>query len=210
MTEEEAHAWIVARFGEDAHDRLSRYAALLTEEAARQNLIAASTLPTLWSRHIVDSAQLLDHAPVPVGARRWIDIGSGAGLPGLVIALASDWRVRLVEPRRLRVAFLDHCIAALGLGDRVSVAAAKVEAVERDGVAAAVISARAVAALPRLIASAVHLADADTIWLLPKGAGAQSEVADARRSWQGVFHVKPSAVDPASGIVLASRIARRR
>lgn len=207
MTEEDAQAWVTARFGDAVRDRLSRYAELLTEEAARQNLIAASTLPTLWSRHIADSAQLLLHAPAAAG--EWIDIGSGAGLPGLVVALASDWRVTLVEPRKLRVAFLERCITDLGLAERVVVAPSKVGAVA-PAAPAAVISARAVAGLARLIAAAAHLTDGDTLWLLPKGAGAQSEVAEARRSWQGVFHVKPSVVDPMSGIVVASRIARRR
>lgn len=207
MTEDEARSWIANRCGAHAIERLERYGDLLVDEVGRQNLIAASTLPTLWARHLVDSAQLLELAPSGTG--EWIDIGSGAGLPGLVIALASDWRVTLVEPRRLRVAFLNRCIEELGLVGRVTVEASKIESVRRAA-PARVISARAVAALPQLIASAVHLADRETIWLLPKGSRAQSEVAEARRSWQGVFHVKQSVVDPDSGIVVASQVARRR
>ena len=207
MTEDEARSWIANRCGAHAIERLERYGDLLVDEVGRQNLIAASTLPTLWARHLVDSAQLLELAPSGTG--EWIDIGSGAGLPGLVIALASDWRVTLVEPRRLRVAFLNRCIEELGLVGRVTVEASKIESVRRAA-PARVISARAVAALPQLIASAVHLADRETIWLLPKGSRAQSEVAEARRSWQGAFHVKQSVVDPDSGIVVASQVARRR
>jgi 16S rRNA (guanine527-N7)-methyltransferase len=207
VTEDEAQGWVSTRFGDGAVDRLHRYAAILSEEAARQNLIAASTLPTLWARHLVDSAQLADLAPTSAGGE-WIDIGSGAGLPGLVVALLTEWRVALAEPRRLRVAFLEQCIAALGLEGRVVVEPTKSEHVRRTA-PAAVISARAVSALPQLIASSAHLADRGTVWVLPKGQRAQSEVADARRSWQGVFHVKPSVVDPASGIVVASGIARR-
>ncbi|UIJ45729.1 16S rRNA (guanine(527)-N(7))-methyltransferase RsmG [Sphingomonas cannabina] len=207
MTEDEARSWIANRCGAHAIERLEHYVDLLVDEMGRQNLIAASTLATLWARHLVDSAQLLELAPSSTG--EWIDIGSGAGLPGLVIALASDWHVALVEPRRLRVAFLNHCIEELGLVGRVTVEASKIESVRRAA-PARVISARAVAALPQLIASAVHLADRETVWLLPKGSRAQSEVAEARRSWQGVFHVKQSVVDPDSGIVVASRVARRR
>ena len=209
MTEDEARSWIVRHCGADPMMRLEHYAGLLLDEAARQNLVAASTLPTLWARHLVDSAQLLGLAPPPIGKGEWIDIGSGAGLPGLVIALASDWRVTLVEPRKLRVAFLARCIDTLGLAGRVTVEGSKVESIRR-ATSASVISARAVAALPHLIASAAHLADRDTVWLLPKGSRAQSEVAEARRSWQGVFHVKQSVVDPDSGIVVASQVARRR
>lgn len=207
MTEDEARWWIATRHGVHAVERLERYAGLLIDEVGRQNLIAASTLPTLWARHLVDSVQLLELAPSGTG--EWIDIGSGAGLPGMVVALASEWRVTLVEPRRLRVAFLNHCIENLGLAGRVTVEASKIEGIRRAA-PASVISARAVAALPQLIALAVHLAGRETVWLLPKGSRAQSEVAEARRSWQGVFHVKQSVVDPDSGIVVASQVARRR
>lgn len=206
MTEEDARAWLTARFGGDALGRLAHYVALLIVAADQQNLISASTLPTIWARHVVDSAQLVTMGPPPSG--NWIDVGSGAGLPGLVVALTSTWPVVLIEPRRLRVAFLNECVAALGLERQVTVIASKVEAAS-IAQPAAVISARAVAPLSRLIGSATHLADIHSIWLLPKGTRAESEVAEAKRSWQGMFHVEHSVVDSASGIVVASQVRRR-
>jgi 16S rRNA (guanine527-N7)-methyltransferase len=81
-------------------DRLERYADLLRSESAKQNLVSASTLDRLWDRHILDSAQLVKFAPRP--DLSWVDIGSGAGLPGIVIAALVTGPVTLVEPRRLR------------------------------------------------------------------------------------------------------------
>ena len=206
MTEEEARARIAEQFGPEAVERLSIYADLLRTEAARQNLVSAATLDTMWTRHLVDSAQLLDHAPEMDGT--WVDIGTGAGLPGLVVALLCNVKVVLVEPRRLRVEFLQRAVERLELSSRVAVAASKVEALVLDR-PAAVISARAVAALPQLLLSAAPIADRQTLWLLPKGRSAHSEVAAARQSWHGSFHVEPSLTDPEAGIVVATGVYRR-
>ena len=109
----------------ETFDRLERFADLLRAESTRQNLISASTLASLWERHIVDGAQLVRFEPKP-GAT-WVDIGSGAGLPGIVIAALVSGRVTLVEPRRLRAEFLRGVVAELGLNERVSVAPCKAE-----------------------------------------------------------------------------------
>ncbi|QIG78546.1 16S rRNA (guanine(527)-N(7))-methyltransferase RsmG [Stakelama tenebrarum] len=208
MTEDEARAWIAARWDVSRGTMLSRFAELLIEETGQQNLISASTVPSLWVRHIVDSAQLAlctEHA----GTGEWIDIGTGAGLPGLVVAiLDSRRRFTLVEPRAKRVAFLDRCIETLGLADRVTVVASRIER-HRLSRPAAVISARAVAALPDLFSAARHCADRNTLWLLPKGRNAQSEVEAARLTWQGSFHVEQSITDPESGIVVAREVRPR-
>lgn len=207
MTEEEARAWVRDRFGVSRETALARFGAMLVEESARQNLIARSTFETLWSRHLVDSAQLVPlAAAVPAGA--WIDIGSGAGLPGLVVALLSERQVYLIEPRAKRVAFLRDAAAALGLSGQVSVIAARAEN-WRPAAPAAVISARAVAQLSALLTAAAHFSDSSTIWLLPKGQNAQSEVDAARAKWQGRFHVEPSITQPESGIVIATQIGAR-
>ncbi|MBM3928049.1 MAG: 16S rRNA (guanine(527)-N(7))-methyltransferase RsmG [Sphingomonadales bacterium] len=205
MTEDDAKAWLAARFDADAVSRVANYVDLLLDEAERQNLISAATVATVWTRHIVDSAQLLDHAPNEW--RQWADIGAGAGLPGIVVAALVSRPVTLIEPRKLRVAFLEHCASVLCL-DHVRIIHAKAERVTDIGIAD-VVSARAVARLGALLAAAKGFADRSTTFVLPKGESAQSEVAGARRTWHGSFHVKHSIVDPASGIVVASGVAAR-
>lgn len=205
MTEDDARAWFTDRFDTDMVDRLDSFAAMLTVEADQQNLIAPSTLPTLWSRHLLDSAQLLDC--VPADWTRWVDIGAGAGLPGIVIAILSNRPITLIEPRRLRVDFLRECCDALGL-DAVEVIQAKAQNATPAS-RADIVSARAVARMGALFAMSEGFVTRNTVFVLPKGESAQSEVADARRSWHGTFHVKHSIVDPKSGIVIVSGVAPR-
>ncbi|HET9512049.1 MAG TPA: 16S rRNA (guanine(527)-N(7))-methyltransferase RsmG [Sphingomonas sp.] len=205
MTENDAKTWLAARFDTCAVDRLARFVTLLLDEAGRQNLISAATVPTVWTRHIVDSAQLLLHAPS--GWQHWVDIGAGAGLPGLVVAALCDRQVTLIEPRKLRVEFLQQCAETLDLTG-VHVIHAKAERVA-DIVPADVISARAVAKLEALLVASAGFAGKHTTYILPKGESAQSEVASAKRTWHGQFHVKHSIVDPTSGIVVASGVAAR-
>lgn len=176
---------------------------MVEAEQARQNLVSSATLPLIWSRHIVDSAQLLDHAPAE---GLWVDIGSGAGFPGMIVALLTDRPVALIEPRRKRADFLKAAVATLGLESRVTVHIAKAETV---ALRAAVISARAVAALPDLLGLALPLSTANTCFVFPKGRTAREEVAAARRTWHGVFHVEQSITDPQSLIVVARDVARR-
>ena len=151
MTEQDARDWVAARFDAAAIDRLARLAAIVVAESDRQNLIARSTLDQIWSRHIVDSLQLLGHAH----PGRWLDIGSGAGFPGLAVAAAEPHRpMILVEPRRLRADYLRQAALSLGLSN-VEVIAAKVESVREK---AQVISARAVARIAALFAAACRVA----------------------------------------------------
>jgi 16S rRNA (guanine527-N7)-methyltransferase len=201
-SESAAREWLAALpdVSRETIDQLECFAALLSEENARQNLVAASTLgETFWSRHIVDSAQLLALAPAKGGT--WIDLGSGPGLPGLVIAiLAPQWLITLVESRRLRCDFLSSAIAALGLADRTKVVHDRVEAL--PPFPSDVISARAFAPLPRLITTARHLANKSTIWLLPKGKNAVNELSTLPAPWQTRFHVKPSLTDSEARILV--------
>lgn len=202
MTEDEARDWAAARFDSAAMDRLDRLAAIVRAESERQNLIARSTLDAIWARHIVDSLQLVALGPEGM----WIDVGTGAGFPGLVVAAAEpDLKMILVEPRRLRAAYLSEAVATLGL-TQVSVIAAKVEKVCDT---AKVISARAVSRITTLLGSAQKCANNETIWLLPKGMSADEEVAEARRTWHGVFHVEQSITNPDSAIVVARGVRRR-
>ena len=207
MNEEEARNWVRGHFGVPRETILARYADILCEESARQNLIAASTLDQLWVRHLVDSAQLLLLAK-DAGEGDWLDVGAGAGLPGMVAAILSDRPVVLVEPRAKRAEFLREAAVMLDLPRRVTVVASRVEAY-KPARPAAIVSARAVAALPGLLRSTIHCTDSSTVWLLPKGRNAQSEVEAARANWQGSFHVEPSITQPDSGIVVAREVRPR-
>ena len=183
---------------------MAELARLVIDEAGRQNLIAPSTLDAIWSRHIVDSAQLIGFASDAEGD--WLDIGTGAGFPGLVVAALTERRTILVEPRKRRAEFLQAAAESLGIADRVETVAGKVEIVNEP---VAVISARAVAQLSPLFTSAVQCSRRKTLWILPKGRSAREEVAVAQQTWHGVFHVEHSITDPESLIVLAKGVSRR-
>lgn len=184
-------------------ERLETFAALLLDENQRQNLVSKSTLPDLWQRHIADAVQLLAYMPK---RGSWLDIGSGAGLPGVVIAVLTGAPMLLVEPRRLRADFLRHTVDVLDLGPNVAVVQSKVELVRRPPVD--FITARAVASIDRLFAIAGHLSHKGTIWVLPKGRSAKSELDAARQTWQGDFRLEPSRTDPDAQILVASRVRR--
>ncbi len=120
VTEEDARSYVAEYADQVALDRLDRFAALLASENLRQNLVAKASLSEIWQRHIADCAQLLAHVPrETIGALAgglWLDLGTGAGFPGLVIAiLRPDWDVRLVESRRKRSEFLETVRIELGL-----------------------------------------------------------------------------------------------
>jgi 16S rRNA (guanine527-N7)-methyltransferase len=185
----------------ETYGKLEQFVALLLEANAQQNLIAPNSIPELWNRHILDGAQLLSLA----GEGGWCDIGSGAGLPGLVIAILGGKPMTLVEPRRLRAEFLRHAVAELGLA-RVTVAEAKVERVSGKF---DIITARAVARLDRLLGMAWHLAHSETKWVLPKGESVKSELDEARRTWQGSFRLVPSQTHAKAAIVVAEHVQRR-
>ena len=183
----------------ETFDKLTEYARLLKVESARQNLVSATTLAALWDRHIIDSAQLARFEP-KLGST-WIDIGSGAGLPGIVLACLVDGPLTLVEPRALRARFLEDTVKTLGL--RVTVIQSKAERITGTY---DVITGRAVASMSRFLGMCDHLSTGKTCWVLPKGRSAQSELEEAQRSWQGVFHVEQSVTDPDAKIVIGTGV----
>ena len=184
-------------------EKLERYVALLLAENSRQNLIARSTIEEVRTRHIIDSAQLLKFAPSQGNA---VDIGSGAGLPGIVLAVLRESAITLVEPRRLRADFLQRCAAELELPN-VTVLQKKAEAVAGTF---DLITARAVASLSDLFASTIHLSHPGTRWVLPKGRNGAKELAEAREAWQGRFHVEPSITEGDAVIIVASQVSAKR
>lgn len=207
MTEDEARGWLNEQpwYDPTAAARLEQFVALVLDEADRQNLISSASREEIWSRHIVDSAQLLSLMGTD-GGGLWIDLGTGAGFPGIVIACIRSAPIQLIEMRQLRAAFLERCVETLGL-DHAQVSTAKVERV--PSVKAEVISARAYAPLERLLPSAHHLSDENSCWLLPKGRSAVAEIEAVRRDWQGLFHVEQSITDPESAIVKINKLSRK-
>lgn len=197
-SEEQARAFVAQRCDSEALERMESYVAALIAENDRQNLVSASSLKNLWLRHIADSAQLLDH--VPRETSPWLDLGSGPGLPGLVLAcMRPKMRITLVESRRKRAEWLKFVTASLGL-QGVRVADQRVERLE--SFAAAVITARAFAPLPRLIALSERFSTASTTWVLPKGRSAAQELAELPANRRKLFHVEQSATDPQAGIIV--------
>ena len=202
MTEDEARIWLDQNFdvSRGTWEKLEAFITFLKVEAARQNLISASTLDHIWARHIVDSAQLLMLAPSEPG--QWIDLGSGAGFPGIVVALLSDWHVVLVESRAKRIEYLNRAVVFLGLEGRTRVAGMPVERVETQKYD--VISARAFAPLPKLLDLSARFSTDKTKWLLPKGRNAVNELEEARKAWDFDFSVEPSVTDPEAGILVGT------
>lgn len=194
MTEDEARAWIAARASGSAMAIIERFLAMVTVENDRQNLIAPSTIATIWNRHALDSAQLV--ALAPEGAASWLDIGSGGGFPGIIVAAMADTHVTMVEPRRKRAEFLAHAVEQLGLD--AAVHQSKVEGVEQQF---DVISARAVASVEKLGMIAGHCAGKATRWLLPRGQMDETTLSLLRRH-RRVFHVEQSLSDPGSAILV--------
>jgi 16S rRNA (guanine527-N7)-methyltransferase len=201
-SEAQARDWLTQTLaiGPEALARLEGIATMLAEENERQNLVAKGSLPHVWQRHIVDSAQLLHVSRGTSGEGPWLDLGTGAGFPGLVIAaLQPEREVVLVDSRRLRTEWLARAAATLGL-DKVRVVLSRVEDLPTR--AHAVISARAFAPLDRLLSVSARFSTPDTLWLLPKGAKARHELEELAATWRHTFHVEQSLTDDAAGVLI--------
>ncbi|MDQ4088157.1 MAG: 16S rRNA (guanine(527)-N(7))-methyltransferase RsmG [Pseudomonadota bacterium] len=204
MMEEEARAWFRrAHVPRETVERMEAFAAFLRAENAKQNLVSEVSLAEIWRRHLLDSAQLLRFAPAPDG--RWIDLGTGAGFPGLVVAALHNGPVTLVEERRLRVDFLRRAAEILGV--EVEIIGTRVERVPPRPFD--VISARAFAPLPRLLDLGTRFSTTKTFWVLPKGKNAESELEGLDSSWQGDFRLEPSLTDPQAKIIVATGVHRK-
>lgn len=185
----------------ETQSRLDAFADLLLEANASQNLIGASTLEQFAERHLLDSLQLLPHCRAD---GTLLDIGSGAGLPGIILAIATGRPTTLAEPRRLRVDFLRHAVHRLGL-DHVQVHHGKAATLRGSF---DTITARAVAALDPLLAMAVPLLAPGGVMVFPKGERVEEELAQARQRWHGDFELVPSLTGPGR-IVVATGVRRK-
>jgi 16S rRNA (guanine527-N7)-methyltransferase len=201
-SEAEARDWLLTlpECDDAAMGRLEALVAALIEENTRQNLVSAASLSAVWQRHIADSAQLLAHVSRETSAP-WLDLGTGAGFPGLVIAaLRPEMRLVMVESRPLRAEWLERMRIALGLG-QAEVIGQRLELVE--SMPFRTISARAFAPLARMLRLSARFSTAETCWLLPKGRSAQQELQDLC-GWQHMFHVEQSLTDREAGIIVGT------
>lgn len=181
------------------------YAAMLAEWQSRMNLVGPATLNDIWGRHFGDSAQLLALDPAP--DQPWLDVGSGAGFPALVLALLGRSNLYLVEATGKKCRFLEAVADALDLRSSVKIHQARIEALPEF--AAGVISARACAPLVRLFDWGLRFATRGTRWVLLKGQTAEREIEAARSRFAFEPVATPSRSDP-RGVVLSISHVRRR
>lgn len=186
--------------------KLDRYGELLVDWQARMNLVGPSTLPDLWQRHFRDSAQLASLAPTLGHKPVWLDIGAGGGFPGLVLAALGAGQIHLVESIAKKCRFLQAVADELGLDDAI-IHHARVESIPRFR--ADVITARACANLAQLFDWSVRFAASSTLWLLPKGATVDEELATAWQAWRFDAELVPSRTDERGRIVVARGVKRR-
>lgn len=186
-------------------EQLDSYAALLADWQTRMNLVGPSTLPHIWDRHFTDSAQLL---PLAGTGRSWLDIGAGAGFPGLVLAILDpDARLTLVESIAKKCRFLSEVTTALGLDPRVTIENRRIETLPRAKFD--IITARALAALDQLFDWGLPFAGSGTHWILPKGARVDEELEKATRRFAFEHRLVPSMTDADARIVVARGVKRR-
>jgi 16S rRNA (guanine527-N7)-methyltransferase len=191
--------------------RLETYEALVKTWQKAVNLVSPSTLSEIWPRHFADSAQLLRHAPD--SARIWLDLGSGAGFPGLVLAILLAGRegakMTLVESDARKAAFLGEVARKTGApveiySDRIEKLATQAKSLQRD-----VITARALAPLPRLLELVAPFFSPRTVAVLPKGKDAEAEVEEARKTWDFDCSLVPSLTDPDARIAVIRNLHAR-
>jgi 16S rRNA (guanine527-N7)-methyltransferase len=183
--------------------RLEAYAELLVRWSMRINLVGANTLDDLWRRHFLDSAQLLAH--VPAGTQSLIDLGSGAGFPGMVLAISGVPGVELIEADARKCAFLRE--AARLAAAPVTIRNARIETVPAHVVD--VVTGRGCAPLDRLLGLAQPFIGPDTLCLFPKGERANQELTAAQQAWtmDATFH--DSCTDRRGVILCLRRVSRR-
>jgi 16S rRNA (guanine527-N7)-methyltransferase len=189
----------------ETSEKLAVFASLIAQWNSAQSLVASGEIPALWGRHIADSAQLVALNAGP----RWIDLGTGAGLPGIVIALVGPpgTKVDLVESNVRKCAFLRRAVRETAAPAEVH--QGRVENVLSGwGAAVDTVTSRAVAPLPRLLELAAPVLERGAVGLFPKGRGFAAEIAEATLAWRFDLVQHPSRIDP-GGVILEVRNLRR-
>jgi 16S rRNA (guanine527-N7)-methyltransferase len=185
---------------------LERFRAMVAERNEVMNLVGPTTLPHFWSRHALDSAQLLALEP---DARVWADLGAGAGFPGVVLAILlkgeAGARVHLVDSLAKRCRFLDEVVAALDLPATVHCARAESLQIKAD-----VVTARAMAPMTKLLGFALPYLRLGAAGLFLKGETVAAELNDARKSWSFESELLTSLSDPRGRVVRIRRLSRAK
>jgi 16S rRNA (guanine527-N7)-methyltransferase len=203
IDEDEGQATLASTLSQLARDRLSRFITLLIRWNATIKLVSHQDIHHLWTRHIDDALQLVPHMPPAV--THAVDLGSGGGLPGLVLALATGVRFDLIESDSRKAAFLQEAITITNAP--ATVHARRIEDVALES--RMLLTARALAPLPRLLALSQPFLAEGGICLFPKGERADDEIADARQDWIMELHQIPSRTSPAGRILRVSALRRR-
>ena len=202
LAEDRARALVLTPVSRETSERLDRFVDLLLDWQRRVNLIAPSTEPVLWTRHIADSLQLFALAPE---ALAWADFGTGAGFPGLVIACAladsPGAVVYLVESNTKKIAFLREAVRVLAV-PAVIHAVRAADFVKKAPAGIEVVTARALAPLPELLAAAYPLLKKGAVGLFPKGQGAAAELTEAAKCWRIQQTLAVSRTDPKARIIV--------
>jgi len=210
LTADRARALALVPVSRETAARLDRFVALLLDWQDQMNLIAASTVPTLWTRHIADSLQLLAIAPQ---ARKWVDLGSGGGFPGVPIACAlaeqSAAEVHLIESNKKKAGFLHEVVRVTGApaivhAERIADFAHGFRG-ELDAV-----TARALAPLPELLSIAYPLLKSGARGLFPKGQDVEAELTQATKCWSIQASFVPSRTNPKSQVVVIREAEPKR
>jgi 16S rRNA (guanine527-N7)-methyltransferase len=183
-------------------DRLAKYVELLNSWTRRINLVARDTLGDVWRRHILDSAQLFPL--IPREARKLVDLGSGAGLPGLVLAIMGVPEVHLIESDGRKAVFLREALRVTG-----TLAVVHAQRIDRvPGFAADVITARALAPVSELLAFSQRFLGSHTVCLFLKGRRVEEELTEAAKTWHTRLDRQPSLTDPSGCILRLEAIVR--
>ncbi len=184
--------------------RMEIHAALLRQWQPKINLVGPATMPRLWQRHFLDSGQLFRFLPPPAADAVVLDMGAGAGFPGLVLAAMGAGHVHLVEADGRKATFLRTAAREMGLRSRVTVHDQRLEAL--PAFAVDVITSRALAPLPQLLAWGLKFARPDSLWLFPKGRQVEDELTAARACWKMKASRQASLADPSGCVLLISEV----
>ncbi len=206
---DKARALALTPVSRETEQRLDKFVEALLLASEKQNLIGASTIPTIWTRHVADSLQLLEHAP---NAKVWADFGAGAGFPGIPIACAladqPGAKVHLVESVGKKAIFLRDAVLTADIPTEIHhIRAEDFPASHGDSVD--VVTARALSPLKVLLDLAFPLIQRGAVGIFPKGQDVDAELTEAAKYWNIEATKAPSKTSPSGSIVIVTGLSPR-